>query len=253
LHRIEASARDVHRFVSRRVGNPADAADLSQQALLLACSKLETFRGERILAWLYAIAHHLIIDYYRTRNRFHFVPIMPDAGEDVDLALCTPGDTVMVVYEFRQRLTAWRADADGHLHLEHQVAVLLADVYGYRHKDSAAMLHMTLPSFKLLLHEARTRLKVVPKSASAMADAASAIADAEAVRTVPYRVGVACRVARSELQMLRHKLIDGVTQATLSAALMFDALFDLSALEALIDLEIILGSLAGVSLILPSF
>jgi DNA-directed RNA polymerase specialized sigma24 family protein len=196
VHRIEASARHVQRFVSRRVGNRADAADLSQQTLLLACSKLHTFRGERILAWMYAIAQHVIIDYYRTRNRFQFVALTPDGVADLELALRAPADAVLAGYELRRRLMAWQGDSADDLHLEHQVAVLLADVYGYRDKDSAAILHMSLPSFKLLLHEARKRLK------------------SDGSGPLPNRVSVACRVTRADLEVLRLKLIEGVTDAT---------------------------------------
>ena len=62
MDRIAAAAPDVHRFVSHRIANAADAADISQQALLLACTKLETFRGGNVPGWLFAIARNQIID-----------------------------------------------------------------------------------------------------------------------------------------------------------------------------------------------
>jgi DNA-directed RNA polymerase specialized sigma24 family protein len=214
MRRIEASAPDVQRFVSRRVQNPADAADLAQQTLLLACSKLHTFRGERILAWLHAIAQHLIIDYYRMRHRVHFVGLTPGTADDLDSALQTPAEAVLAVYRFRQCLETWQGDSAGDLNIEHQVAVLLADVYGYRDKDSAALLQMSVPSFKLLLHESRARVKALEPSGASERDTPAD--GGSRPRPLPFRAGVACRVAAADLRALRSKLIAGLTEAVLS-------------------------------------
>lgn len=247
MHRIEASAQDVQKFVARRVPNRADAADLSQQALLLGCAKLDTFRGESVQAWLYAIAQHLIIDYYRARNRFHFVSVDPGTEAEAEVALRSAPDAVLAVYEFRQRLNAWLGCCTRGLHLEHQVAVLLADVYGYHDKDSAARLHMSVPSFKLLLHEARTQLKAIARTDAAPAPkvARTAVTGVQplggAVKNVAppardvkktksarraYRVGVACPVDPVDLRMLQVSLVDGLTRATLSLALLSPALLE---------------------------
>lgn len=227
MHRIEASAADVQRFVARRVPNRADAADLSQQALLLGCAKLDTFRGESVQGWLYAIAQHLIIDYYRARNRFHFVSVDPGTEADAELALRSAPDAVLAVYEFRQRLNAWLGCCTTELHLEHQVAVLLADVYGYQDKDSAARLHMSVPSFKLLLHEARARLKAIarPDTSRAAAQVRPAARRSRQPRQ-SYRVGVACPVDPADLRTLQVSLVDGLTRATLSLAVFSPALLE---------------------------
>jgi RNA polymerase sigma-70 factor (ECF subfamily) len=161
VHRIEASAPDIHKFVMRRVSNAADAADIAQQTLLLACAKLHTFRGDNVRGWLFGIAQHLVIDYYRSRSRFQFVSVGNETDGETEPALRVPGDSVLNAYESHQRLTAWLARCAEGLALEHQVAVLLADVYEYSDKDAAAELGMTVSSFKLLLHEARLRLKEI--------------------------------------------------------------------------------------------
>jgi RNA polymerase sigma factor (sigma-70 family) len=246
VHRIESCSREIHRFVSRRVPNPADAADLSQQTLLLACSKLDTLRGESVLAWLYTIAQHLIIDYYRTRNRFHFVELSDGSGADAELALRTPPDAVLALYEFREKLKAWKGTCANELHLEHQVAVLLADVYGYQDKDSAAMLRMSLPSFKLLLHEARARLKEVAKPrterpAPGPRPAAKSSAPKQTASSRGYRVSVACRVPPDDLRALHLRLMKGLTEATLLFVLLHGAAWNLLVrLDGVRDLALML-------------
>ena len=237
MHRIERAAPDLHRFVSQRVSNRADAADISQEALLIACAKLATFRGDNLHAWLYTIARNLIIDYYRSQGRFTFVTVTPSEGE-TEPALQIPHDAVIAECEFRQRLSSWLDCCAQSLDLDEQVAVLQSDVYDYRDKDSAAMLQMSVPSFKLLLHGARARLKslsaagetAVPRNTSRGGHAPAPPAQ------VRYRLGVNCRLGSSELAALQRKLVDGLKLAAFSA-LFF--MHDLAGIGELVDVELL--------------
>jgi RNA polymerase sigma-70 factor, ECF subfamily len=235
LHRIERASPDVHRFVSQRVANRADAADISQEALLLACAKLATFRGDNLNAWLFAIARNLIIDYYRSKGRFTFVTVTPAEGE-TEPALQIPHDAVLAECDFRQRLTAW-LDCCASLDLEEQVAVLQSDVYDYRDKDSAAMLRMSVPSFKLLLHGARARLKAIGRANLLQPRNTSR---GGALPSPPgqqrYRLGVASHLGASELAALRRKLVDGLKMAAFSACFFIHNTIDLDIIDVLFDM-----------------
>jgi RNA polymerase sigma factor (sigma-70 family) len=236
LKRIERASPDVHRFVSQRVANRADAADISQEALLIACAKLATFRGDNLNAWLFAIARNLIIDYYRSQGRFTFVAVSPAEGE-LEPALQIPHDAVLAECEFRERLASWLDCCANGLDLEQQVAVLQSDVYDYRDKDSAAMLRMSVPSFKLLLHGARARLKEIGDSRVLVPHPTSR---GGALPTPPhqhrYRLGANCRLGTSELAALRRKLVDGLKMAAFSAAFFAQQLIDLETMARLGDL-----------------
>lgn len=222
MERIAAAAPDVHRFVAHRVANPADAADISQQALLLACTKLETFRGDNLPGWLFAIARNLITDYHRTKNRFRFVVVEP-ATEQIEPALRTHADAVADVCEFRRRLNAWLDNCTRGLRLEQQVAVLQADIYDYRDKDAAAMLQMSVPSFKLLLHGARARLRGTGGQDPARP-------------ATPRRRQVACRLDGAALMSLHARLVDGVRRAALTVTLWVTDWVDFELLDMLIEL-----------------
>jgi RNA polymerase sigma-70 factor, ECF subfamily len=156
---LAAAAKPVHLFVARRVRNPDDAADIAQQALLVACAKRDTCQNQNASGWLFAIARNLIVDYYRARGRSRFVEASSLA--DTEPALQTAPDAVHVTCQQRERLSRWVDCMNRNLPLEEQVAVLLADVYGHWDRDSAAELGLSLPSFKLLLHRARTRLNSI--------------------------------------------------------------------------------------------
>jgi len=237
LHRIERASPDVHRFVLQRVANRADAADISQEALLIACSKLATFRGDNLNAWLFAIARNLIIDYYRSQGRFTFVAVTPAEGE-TEPALQIPHDAVLAECEFRQRLSSWLECCTTGLDLEEQVAVLQSDVYDYRDKDSAAMLGMSVASFKLLLHGARARLKEINSGLLTRGTSRGRTVPVPATppAQIRYRLGVSCHLGAAELAALRRKLVDGLKMAAFSACFFVHDWIDPEVLESLFDL-----------------
>ena len=159
-HRVEDAAVSVQRFVTRRVTNHADAADIAQQTLMLGYAKFSTLRGDNVLGWLLVIARHLIADHYRTRGRLRFVTVEQAADEARDHALQITPDAVLTACDCHERLRVWRRHISL-LRLDQQVAVLLADAHEYSDKESAAVLRLSVSSFKLLLHGARVRLREV--------------------------------------------------------------------------------------------
>lgn len=222
---LSAAAAEVHRFVARRVRNLDDAADIAQQTLLLACAKRSTCRGENASAWLFTIARHLIVDHYRARNRFRFLEVA--ALADTEPALRTALDAVLSTCEHREQLSCWIGCISRRLRLEEQVAVLLADVYGHRDKDSAVALGMSVPSFKLLLHGARARLHAVAGGNGAVVRTPSSAAgddtghghgsqkaergDEGQTRVRPTRcASLTRRLGVSELLALRGSLVKGL-------------------------------------------
>jgi len=165
---IAKRAAVVHRFVAARVLNRADAEDIAQQTLLRACTKLHTFRGGNVEAWLLTIANRQMIDHYRQqRRRSGGNPVTADLDEQ-NPRLQSPPEAVLTVCECRERLGFWLTCITLRLRLEEQVAVLLADLHGYRDKDSAAKMSMSIPSFKLLLHGARSRLNTIAEGNCAL-------------------------------------------------------------------------------------
>lgn len=64
---IDQSLQDeISRFITNRVSNPQDAEDLLQDILIKAYLKQEQLQdASRLRAWLFQIARHTLIDYYR--------------------------------------------------------------------------------------------------------------------------------------------------------------------------------------------
>lgn len=239
LEQIERASADVHRFVSQRVGNRADAADISQETLLTACAKLSTFRGENLHAWLYAIARNLIIDYYRSQARFQFIAVEPLTASETEPALRIPPEDILSECEFREHLNAWLDCCARELELDQQVAVLQSDVYDYRDKDSAEMLRMSVPSFKLLLHGARARLKEIGSSGLHFGRQ-PATSPGNVMTTPPaqvrYRMGVNCHLGTTELVALQRKLLEGLRMAAFYSLFLLDDLEIFEVIDLLFEL-----------------
>ena len=67
----------IMRYVSARVGSIADAEDISGEVFVKATESIDKYkeRGAPIQAWLFRIAHNLVIDYRRRKSKIEFVPI----------------------------------------------------------------------------------------------------------------------------------------------------------------------------------
>jgi DNA-directed RNA polymerase specialized sigma24 family protein len=197
-----AAAAELSRFVARRVDNVDDAADITQQTVLLACAELRSSRVENLTRWLHTIAHNLIVDHYRAQSRFRFTGLRSELAE-VEPALQTRPDLPLAIVESRERLNVLLNCVTRLVWLEHQVAVLLSDIYGYADKHSAAQMQMTVSCFKLMLHGARGQLHDLEERAL------SGMGELPPVRLRP-RLGVSCGVGAPELFAIRGKLLEGL-------------------------------------------
>jgi DNA-directed RNA polymerase specialized sigma24 family protein len=222
MHPIELAAVDVHRFVAERVANRDDAADIAQETLLAAWAAFRADRSEPIDERLFAIARKRIADYDRARDRIHLVAI--DSARETETALQIGADAVVARCECHRRVDGWLRRCAQLLRPGQHVAVMLADVYEYGDKDSAAMLRMSVASFKLLLHRSRARL-----------NAFGATAASSRVGVRMRNDGVVCHLDGAELRRLRKHLLNGIRVVTIWIWYLAD-LIDLELLDLLFDL-----------------
>lgn len=88
----EAYYLRVYRYAAARVGQGAEAEDVSQEVFLKALNSLHRFKftGPPFAAWLFRIAHNLIIDRARHARAASTATSGPPAP--IDDALSVPGD-----------------------------------------------------------------------------------------------------------------------------------------------------------------
>jgi RNA polymerase sigma-70 factor (ECF subfamily) len=120
----------VYRYVYYRVGSTTEAEDLTEQVFLKAWEAIDRYesRGVPFVAWLYRLAHNLVIDHYRARR-----PTMPleDVGEAEE-----PGANILDTVESQLDAEQVR-EALRKLSPEHQQLIVLRFVEGMSHAEVA--------------------------------------------------------------------------------------------------------------------
>lgn len=100
----------VYRFAYARLGNPADAEDVTQETFLRLCRAAPTFLDERrALSWLFQVAANCAADLCRASWRRHEVCVDafpeqqgsgPESGGMLDLVLSLPEKYRAVIHLF---------------------------------------------------------------------------------------------------------------------------------------------------------
>jgi len=78
----------IARYISIRIGNQAEAEDLAGEVFLKALESLDSYqeRGAPMQAWLFKIAHNLLVDYVRKVGKRKTIPIdTVEISDGVDL------------------------------------------------------------------------------------------------------------------------------------------------------------------------
>ena len=67
----------IYRYIVLKVGNRADAEDITQQVFLNALESIGSYRwrGVPISSWLFRIAHNQVVDHFRRRSREQTLPL----------------------------------------------------------------------------------------------------------------------------------------------------------------------------------
>ncbi|OGN89221.1 MAG: hypothetical protein A2Z74_07180 [Chloroflexi bacterium RBG_13_46_9] len=74
----------IARYIYTRIGDKSEAEDLASEVFLKALKSIKTYRdtGPPMQAWLFKIAHNLVVDHLRKVSRIKTVPI--DTVEIID-------------------------------------------------------------------------------------------------------------------------------------------------------------------------
>jgi RNA polymerase sigma-70 factor (ECF subfamily) len=148
----------------RIMGDPDDAADATQDALISAFRKLKSYRGGSFRAWLMRIVTNACYDELRRRKRRPAVS-MDDLGEET-LETDDAGDAVLRAPQDGPEAEAMRSelahaiqDCLDRLPDEFRVVAVLADVQGYEYREVAEVVGKPLGTIKSRLARARARLR----------------------------------------------------------------------------------------------
>lgn len=143
----------IYSYIYRRTGEPALAEDLTAQVFL---KMLEAIRKNRawqssFSGWLYRIAHNLVIDYYRRRDRQQQVSID-------DMVIPAEGDSPVRFAELRLDAEKLRS-AIRSLTDEQAEVLSLRFFEGYSISEVANMMDKTDGAIKALQYRAVATLR----------------------------------------------------------------------------------------------
>ena len=148
----------------RTTGNPEDAADALQDALISAFKRAESFRGDSaVTTWLHRIVMNACLDRLR-RAKVRLADPLPDdleerASLDAVAGAGPAGDPEAhaLAGDRRQRVLA----ALSELHADQRAALVLVDMEGYPVQEAARTLEVPPGTIKSRCARGRARLAVL--------------------------------------------------------------------------------------------
>jgi len=142
----------VYRHIYYRVGNEADAEDLTQQVFLKAWQAIDKYRkmASPFIAWLMTISHNLVIDFYRTRKDRAYL----EAETLADDSSLSPERATEASFE-QQSLRRAILQLGG----DEQQVVILRFMEGFEFAEIASHLKKKEGNVSVILHRALVKLR----------------------------------------------------------------------------------------------
>ena len=145
----------------RTTGDPEEAADALQDALIAAFRRADTYRGDAaVTTWLHRIVVNACLDRLR-RRKVRLADPLPAAVDDRQPAVGLPPDAAVVdpadLAVDRERRAALFA-ALATLPLDQRAALVLVDMEGYSVEETAQILHCAPGTVKSRCSRGRARL-----------------------------------------------------------------------------------------------
>jgi RNA polymerase sigma-70 factor, ECF subfamily len=141
-------AVSIYRYCYRRLGDRASAEDATSGTFLRALEALPGFRGGSFRAWLYAIAHSVVINGVRRRTEL----TLDEAFETTDPVISP--EEASIAAEDRRTIVALLASFP-----EDQRRVIELRLVGFSGSEIAESIGKSVPAVKMLQHRAMQRFR----------------------------------------------------------------------------------------------
>ena len=157
---VLAYQQQVYNLAYRITGDPAAAADATQEAFISAFQHLSGFRGGSFRSWLLRIVSNACYDELRRLKRRPATPLdeLGPRDEDANPALIN-GREGPAEHAERQELARVIQAGIETLPYDQRVAVVLSDVEGMSYQEIAEATNASLGTVKSRLARARAKLR----------------------------------------------------------------------------------------------
>jgi RNA polymerase sigma-70 factor (ECF subfamily) len=151
------------RFYLSRLAGPAEAENLTQEVFEKVSSALEGFKGEsKLSTWLYRIATNTALDRLRSssfRRVSEHTPLEDSAGVQDSNIWTGQRKTSTDQEVVRKEMSECVRDYVEDLPPDYRAVVILSDLGGFKNREIADILQVSLDTVKIRLHRARANLK----------------------------------------------------------------------------------------------
>lgn len=168
---VEPCRREIHVHCYRMLASYEDAQDLTQETLLRAWRRRETFQGRSsVRAWLYRIATNACLDFLDRRHDRAHVPLPDENGGTAEILWLQPYPDHLLssapveqepgeVTVTNETIELAFLVAVQHLPPRQRAVLILRDVLGWSAKQTAGLLDMTVPSANSALQRGRETMR----------------------------------------------------------------------------------------------
>lgn len=173
---VTAYEKNVYNLALRMVGDPDDAADITQETFIKAYRALASFRGDsKFSSWLYRIASNVSLDFLRSRSRRAQVSLSfenEDAEGEIELPDMSqnPEEALMK----KLSMEAVRRGLDKLPPKQRQI-LILRELCGMSYAELAKTLDTEEGTVKSRIFRARKRLCAILLGDGNISDAAASI------------------------------------------------------------------------------
>lgn len=165
---FESARPQLKSYILRITASIEDTEDIVQDTFIKASAKLDSFRGDSSLkTWIFTIASNLAKDNARAQKRWpqHVTDITKAAAlsdkqffrEAMDIAANSPQGQ----FEIKEHISFCLTCIAKSLPLEHQICLLLKEVYEFKVLEIMQILDTTEAMVKYYLHTARSKMVTI--------------------------------------------------------------------------------------------
>jgi len=152
----------IHNYLTRLLGNQ-DVEDSVQEVFTKVSNSLVNFKGQsKISTWVYRIATNTAIDKLRStasKLKSGQAPLEDNSGMQATASTITqsapPTDQKIIRKEMSECVREYVAG----LPPDYRTVLILKELEGFKNREIAEILQITLENVKVRLHRARARLK----------------------------------------------------------------------------------------------
>ena len=152
----------IRRYLARLLGEQK-AEDIAQEVFAKVHRGLDSFKGQsKLSTWIYRIATNTAIDKLRSPAHRHAsgqIPLEDSAAVENNTSTITRSQTSIDQNVIRKEMSACVREYVDRLPPDHRTVLVLSELEGFKNREIADILQITLENVKVRLHRARARLK----------------------------------------------------------------------------------------------